>query len=58
MKYRRNWAPTLLCGLMMIFSATMGIFTPAPSFYSVWAGMWGVFTGITICDHFSDDDEL
>lgn len=58
MKYRRNWAPTLLCGLMMIFSATMGIFTPAPSFYPVWAGMWGVFTGITICDHFSDDDEL
>ena len=57
MKYR-NWTPTLLCGLMMIFSATMGIFTPAPSFYSVWASMWGVFTGITICDCFSDDDEL
>ena len=57
MKYQ-NLAVAFLCICMTGFCAIMGIFTPAPSFYSVWAGMWGVFTGITICNCFSDDDKL
>ena len=60
MKYQ-NWAPAFLCVCMTGFCAIMGIFTPVPSFYSVWAGMWGIFTGIIIYDCFSDnndDDEL
>ncbi len=60
MKYQ-NWASAFLCICMTGFCAIMGIFTPVPSFYSVWAGMWGIFTGIVIYDCFSDnndDDEL
>ena len=56
MKYQ-NWAPAFLCICMTGFCAIMGIFTPVPSFYSVWAGMWGIFTGIVIYDCFSDNND-
>jgi hypothetical protein len=43
--------------MMMIFSVAAGTFYPGPNFFAAWAGMWGVFTGITLADIYSDDDD-
>ena len=53
----KNRAPSVLCAMMMIFSVAAGTFYPSPNFFAAWAGMWGVFTGITLADVISDDDD-
>lgn len=48
-----------LCTLMTIFSIIIGtLYPPATiSFYPLYAGIWGVFTGMSFATYINDRDK-